>query len=255
MRSETLSLLSNPYTGEPLRLEENQLVDIETNQSFQIKNGIPIFTSAKSLKGRSSWYRHFYDMIAFAYDGIVNFGNTIKINTEGVIRKEYFGKFDIRRGDKVLETAIGTASNLFFLPPHGDYYGIDISWGMLKRAQKRLIDSNRKAELFQGDGAYLPFKDDTFDLVFHMGGLQFYSEPYRGVSEMARVAKSGTTIHILDEIRSIARTLKRNRIVHPKSRASYAFMDLHLLAPDNMDHIRKEKLPEKDYYLLTFQKP
>jgi ubiquinone/menaquinone biosynthesis C-methylase UbiE len=253
MRSETLPLLCNPFTGEPLRLEENQLIGIDTNQSFPIKNGIPSFILKDDLKGRSKWFRHFYDAVAFAYDSIVDLGDILRINSEGNIRQEYISRLDIHPGEKVLETAVGTASNFLFLPSHGEYFGIDISLNMLNRAQKKLTSAHRKAELFHGDGAYLPFKDETFDLVFHMGGLQFYSDPYRGVSEMARVAKSGTIIHILDEIKSIKRTLRQNPSKYCEEDS--ALTDLHLLLPNHIEEPLINQFPGNDFYLITFVKP
>ena len=255
MRPETLFLLCNPYTGESLRLEENQLVGIETNQSFPIKNGIPSFISEARLKSPNKWNRHFYDTGAFAYDSIVDLGNFLRINSEGKIRRDYISNLEINPGDKVLETAVGTASNFLYLPSHGEYFGIDISLRMLYVAQKKLTKHYREVELYHGEGAYLPFKDNTFDLVFQMGGLQFYTDPYQGVREMARVAKYGTTIHILDETRSIKRTIQRNSEIISTSKVDYSLADLNLLVPKNMDNIQIKQFLGSDFYLLVFQKP
>jgi ubiquinone/menaquinone biosynthesis C-methylase UbiE len=255
MRLETLSILQNPYTGEHLRLVNNTLVGEESNQTFPIREGIPNFISEKHLRGRSRWYRRFYDSIAFAYDQAVNFGDSLNFNSEGWVRKEYIGKLQINPGDKVLETALGTASNLFFLPSHGDYYGVDISWQMLKRAQNKLYRGRRTAELFLADGTYLPFKDNSFDMVFHMGGLQFYSDPYQGVSEMARVAKRGTTIHILDEKRSIRGILERSRASSDLATKKHSPSSLQLLVPCEMDNVQSNLLFDRDFFFLTFSKP
>jgi uncharacterized protein YbaR (Trm112 family) len=255
MRPETLSLLRNPFTGERMRLVNNWLVGEESNQAFPILEGIPNFISEKHLLGRSKWYRRFYDSIAFVYDHVVNFGDRLNLNSEGLIRKEYIGQFQINPGDRVLETALGTASNLFFLPTLGDYYGVDISRQMLKRAQNKLNREKRTAELFQADGAYLPFKDNSFDMVFHMGGLQFYSDPFRGVHEMARVAKRGTTIHILDEKRSIGGILKRNLDNSDLSTGRQSPSDLQRLVPRGMDKVQSTFLLDGDFFVLTFLKP
>jgi ubiquinone/menaquinone biosynthesis C-methylase UbiE len=255
MRPETLSLLRNPYTGERLRLGNNALVGEESNQTFPIQEGIPNFISQKHLHGRSRWYRRFYDSIAFAYDQAVNFGDRLNFNSEGFIRKEYIGKLQINSGDKVLETALGTASNLLFLPPYGDYYGVDISWQMLKRAKNILYRRERTAELFQADGAYLPFKDHSFDVVFHMGGLQFYSDPYRGVNEMARVAKRGTTIHILDEERSVGGIMGRSLASSDPDTTRHSLSDLRRLVPSGMKNVQSNLLFDRDFFVLTFYKP
>jgi len=251
----TLSVLLNPYTNEPLILEYNSLVSRDSNQSFPIRDGIPNFISEKHLKRRSKWFRHFYDGVAFAYDRVVNFGDTLGLNSEGILRKEYIGNLEIKPGEKVLEIAIGTASNLFFLPPDGDYYGVDISAKMLKRAKKKLHQEKRTAELFQADGEYLPFKDNSFGLVFQMGGLQFYSNPYRGLEEMARVAKRGTTVHVLDEKRSIRGVLRRCSVCKNQNIKKHSIFDMHQLAPMGMENIQSRILFDSDFYLLTFRKP
>ncbi len=256
MRPETLPIMRNPYTGEPFELKNNQLVDVKTGQMFPIRNGIPIILAKKSLAQRNKFFRWFYDLIAFAYDPIITLGDVLKVNTEGIIRQEYISNLNVKPGDKVLETAVGTASNILLLPEEGDYYGLDISWRMLKIAQKKIHSSHRKVELFQGDGAFLPFQDDTFDLTLHMGGLQFYSNPFRGVSEMARVAKPGKTIHILDEIKSISRRLfqKKGRTI-PTPIKNHASSIGSLLVPENMVEVNTKTLPGDYYFLLSFKKP
>jgi ubiquinone/menaquinone biosynthesis C-methylase UbiE len=255
MDPRTLSILRNPYTKERLILENNFLVSEDSNQSFPIRDGIPNFILEKYLNRRSKWFRRFYDAIAFAYDGVVNFGDRLRFNSEGIIRKEYIGNLEIKTGEKVLETAIGTASNLFFLPPDGDYYGVDISAKMLKHAKERLQYRKRTAQLFQADGEYLPFKDNSFDLVFQMGGLQFYSHPYRGLEEMARVAKRGTTVHVLDEKRSIRGVLRRCSACKNQNIKKHSIFDLHQLVPMGMENIQSRILFDSDFYLLTFCKP
>ena len=256
MRPETLSIMCNPYTGKPFLKKNNRLIDMKTGQTFPIRNGIPIILAEESLAGSNRFYRWLYDVIAFAYDPIISLGDALKINTEGNIRQEYIADLNVNPGDKVLETAVGTASNILLLPEEGDFYGLDISWHMLKIAQKKISSDLRKAELFQGDGAFLPFQDDTFDLAFHMGGLQFYSDPFKGVSEMARVAKPGKTIHILDEIRSISRRILRKKGVKiPLPLKNHVSSMGSLLVPKNMVDVKITHLPGGDYFSLSFKKP
>ena len=255
MRPETLSLLCNPYNGEELHFENNTLIGVESKRIYPIIDGIPRFLSDNHLSGRSKWFRGFYDSIAFAYDSVENLGNALSINSEGFVRSHYIGDLNIKPGEKVLETSVGTASNLFFMPPEGDYYGTDISMQMLKRAKKKLQHGKRTAELFQADGEYLPFKENSFDLVLQMGGLQFYSNPKRGLVEMARVAKRGTTIHVLDEKRSIKGVLRRYDNLKDRTISKRSLSDLHQLIPHGMGKIQHKILFESDFYLLTFSKP
>jgi ubiquinone/menaquinone biosynthesis C-methylase UbiE len=186
----------------------------------------------KHLKGRNKWYKNFYDLTAFAYDLVVGLGDSLRINTEGIVRENYISKLEISPGDMVLETAIGTGSNLKFLPDHGKYFGVDISWQMLK------------------------FDDNSFDLVFHMGGLQFYSDPNNGIIEMARVAKPNTRIHILDEISGAGRVISRLLNLSPASPKYFSPVEnMKLLVPKNMKDVSSKPIPKTHFYTLSFKKP
>lgn len=256
MQKNTLSLLCNPYLGEPFKLEGDYLIGIASGQKFPIVNGIPMIYYHKSHSWNNKWNRWQHDRSAFAYDTIMKWGDLLKINSEEIVRKTYIQNFNIKSGDKVLETAIGTANNLNYLPAHGDYFGQDISIQMLKIAQRKVRKSDREIELFQGDGAYIPFQDNTFDLVFQMGGLQFYEDPFRGVSEMARTAKNGTTIHILDEVRGAMKMLK-GMPAHEKysHKADTAVKAMARLVPHSMQSISSGIIQNSNFYYLRFDKP
>ena len=45
----------------------------------------------------------------------------------------------------------------------------------------------------------LPFADNTFDIVFHNGGINFFNDKALAISEMLRVAKAGNKLLIADE--------------------------------------------------------
>jgi len=45
----------------------------------------------------------------------------------------------------------------------------------------------------------LPFADNTFDIVFHNGGINFFNDKALAMNEMLRVAKPGSKLLIADE--------------------------------------------------------
>ena len=45
----------------------------------------------------------------------------------------------------------------------------------------------------------LPYKDNSFDSVFHVGGINFFNDKKAAIEEMIRVAKPNTKITIVDE--------------------------------------------------------
>lgn len=256
MRVETIQMMCNPYYGEPFWHDGDQLVGTTSGRRYPIKDGIPVILESIGQPRQTAFSRLSYDFLAFAYDPIVKLGESIRVNTEKIVRQNIIQQLEIKPGDKVLETATGTGSNLEFLPPHGDYYGLDLSLRLLRRAQKKLGAKLPNLDLFQADGAYVPFRDDSFDLVFHMGGIQFYADPFRGVSEMARVAKPGTTVHVIDEISGAVRTLRRlpahrRYSVTPEK----AIEGITHLIPHSMQDKRCSAIPGTDFYHMTFSKP
>lgn len=45
--------------------------------------------------------------------------------------------------------------------------------------------------LFMGAAEHLPFRDEAFEVVFHFGGINFFSDKAAAIREMLRVAKPG----------------------------------------------------------------
>ena len=256
MRADTLELLCNPYTGEPFKLVDNMLVGVASGQSFPIRQGIPVIHDPTHHPWRVRWNRFLYDLYALMYDRIMDWSEILKSSSEASIRREYIANLPVASGYKILECATGTASNLLQLPLQGEYYAQDLSWQMLVRGQQKLENAGRSAELFQGDGAFLPFRNQTFDLVFQMGALQFYTDPFKGVSEMARVAKPGAQVHIIDEVRGAIRTLRRLPAhAHHAKGKTIAVKATAVLVPPSMQEIETEILPGGDFYALRFTTP
>ena len=55
--------------------------------------------------------------------------------------------------------------------------------------------------LIHGSAEDLPFADNSFDIVFHSGGINFFSNKakVKAISEMIRVAKPGMKILLTNE--------------------------------------------------------
>ncbi len=108
----------------------------------------------------------------------------------------------VKPGDRALDLCCGTGDIAFALAARGaEVTGLDFSEKMLEVAQSRLRKrpSNIPGVKFmQGDAERLPFPDNSFDAVTVGYGLRNLSSWESGLNEMARVARPGGRIVVLD---------------------------------------------------------
>jgi ubiquinone/menaquinone biosynthesis C-methylase UbiE len=265
MRAETLEILCSPLEHAPLRLETRPalngdatqfLVNHEHGLQFPIRDGIPIFVEPEAVTGINSRFRRIYDSWAPFYDLLSRVGLFILGLSEHRLRSEFVGKLEIMKGCRVLSTSVGTGSDLSFIPASCKYYGLDLSAGMLKVCRNRAQRLGALAELFLGQAEYLPFKDETFDVVYQMGGINFFGDQGRAIREMVRVAKNGSKLVIMDETEKVARALEnvpginawfrhqRRPIVPPTA-----------MIPAGMEEVESCELYDGQAWFLSFRKP
>jgi SAM-dependent methyltransferase len=111
----------------------------------------------------------------------------------------YLGLLKVNSGDSVLETSVGTGLNFKYLPKGVSLTGIDLSPELLINCLSNLRRLHPSADLFLGNAECLPFADSSFDVVFHVGGTNFFNDRAKAIREMIRVAKTGSYILIADE--------------------------------------------------------
>ena len=159
-----------------------------------------------------------------------------------------------------MEVSIGPGVNLPYLvdrPDVGEICGLDISPGQLLRCQAYTRRKGWDIDLFLGNGEELPFKDDIFDGIFHVGGINFFNDKQAAIHEMIRVACPGARILIADETEKGARgyektlpgfkssfTGKRTPIIPPVD-----------LVPREMLDIRLLEVWKGWFYCIEFRKP
>jgi ubiquinone/menaquinone biosynthesis C-methylase UbiE/uncharacterized protein YbaR (Trm112 family) len=253
MEDHVLSLLCDPDTRYALELAGNNLRNTATGRIYPIRDGIPLFVS--TVAGPNLKYQTLYDRIAPGYDLAERLSHwfTGKQN----YRQEFLSELEIKPGARMLEVAVGTGSNLPFLPSDVDFYGVDLSWGMLRKCQRNLLQWNRRAHLFQGEAERLPFKVEAFDCVFHAGGINSFTDRVRAIKEMIWVARSGAKIVIVDETeKAVKEVCERTPVVRryfePGSENVRCPIDL---VPDEMKEMKVREIFDGKMYCLTFRKP
>lgn len=227
--------------------------------NYSIVDGIPQFIKSEDLHGLNrnfskmydwfSWGYRLFSKVAFAYIGM----------DEETGRREITDRLD-PRGGKVLEVSVGPGVNLPYLvqrPDVSEVFGLDISLGQLARCQSYIRQNGWNIDLFLGNGEQLPFQDESFEGVFHVGGINFFNNKKAAIDEMIRIAKPGARILIADETEKGA--LGYEKFI-PGFKNSFGGKRTVIVPP--MDLVPKEMLETHVFdvwkgwlYCLEFRKP
>lgn len=111
------------------------------------------------------------------------------------LRAYLFDKAGLSNARRVLEVGCGTGAILRDLPTSASLHGLDLDPAAL--AQCRIHASN--ATLVRGDGLFLPYPDEIFDILYCHYFLLWVSDPVQAVREMKRVTRINGHILALAE--------------------------------------------------------
>jgi ubiquinone/menaquinone biosynthesis C-methylase UbiE len=261
--SPTLDLLRSPVSLEPLLLLEEhdlQVLASPSGERFPIRNGIPTLLRPTDRTGLNRKYNHLYETIGGFYDDIQRVTCALTGFKRDDYVMSYLGLLEVKPGDAVLETSVGTGLNFNYLPRGVKLFGLDLSSEMLANCQANLRRWGLHADLFQGNAEHLPFADSSFDVVFHVGGINFFNDRAAAIEEMIRVAKPGSLLLIADEteehVQSSFETAPLIGLFFKNRKAPVAApVDL---VPRTMRQVRLTTLNvigKNRFYALTFRKP
>jgi demethylmenaquinone methyltransferase/2-methoxy-6-polyprenyl-1,4-benzoquinol methylase len=110
----------------------------------------------------------------------------------------------VRRGNKVLDIAGGTgdltAKFSRIVGPEGTVVLADINDSMLKVGRDRLMDRGvvNNVTFSQADAQYLPFPDNTFDVITIAFGMRNVTDKDLALRSMLRVLKPGGRLLVLE---------------------------------------------------------
>ena len=126
-------------------------------------------------------------------NSIMTYYNQIASGYEELHKEEQLKKIAIIKNKikfqpswRILDVGCGP----YFGDFEGKVIGIDSSRELLKKAKKKI-------PVIQGKGEFLPFKENSFDVVVSLTALQNFDDIEKGIQEIRRVAKKIAVITVL----------------------------------------------------------
>lgn len=274
MSPDVTDLLRCPKTREKLQFdgapECGDLVSAESRRRWPGEDGFCKLYVERDVRGTDRLLRLFYDGAPRLHDPAVRVLLPLLQGGRGEAetRAGYWPLLDLEglpapkaRPFRILDVGIGTGVDLEDLAvraPAGPVHvvGVDLSLGMLRlcRARRRPPRPALSVDLLLADAHALPFADATFDAVLHVGATGSFRDPKTALAEMARVARPGAPIVVVDEQLDPA---ERHGALMRAAFRALTFYDraprspVHLL-PDTAHDVRETQLG-RCYYGLRFR--
>lgn len=238
-------------------------------RTWPIREGLPVLFDDSEIRGNDRLLNTIYDRFAALHDPAVKLTMPLfGTGRESTMRQRYIDRLELdaladQEVVRILEIGIGTGANVARLHaalpkgPKLELWGVDLALGMVRRCQTRLArEGHEDTRLVLADAHALPFADDYFDRVFHVGATNNYSDPKLALSEMARVARPNTPIVVVDE--RLAPD-ERHSLYHRAMFRLVTFYDWSpqppvSLVPAGAANIRDEQIA-RFFYCLTFSVP
>jgi ubiquinone/menaquinone biosynthesis C-methylase UbiE/uncharacterized protein YbaR (Trm112 family) len=263
-KSWDINLLACPRCHGSLALHENtqsgSLRCRQCGREYAIIDGIPHFAPYKDLTGFNRRFAGLYDWFSIIYRLFSKTAFKFIGTSEDKARDEILARLE-PNGGRVLEVSIGPGVNLPYLMANikvKEVYGLDLSNGQLRHCQRYIEKKGWDTALFQGNAEELPFQNDIFDSVFHIGGINFFNDKKKAIEEMIRVAKPGSRIVICDETEKGARGYE---VTLPGFKRSFKQKRTPVtppveMVPDEMEEFcLDENIWKGWFYCLEFRKP
>lgn len=230
-------------------------------ENLEKQDWIPIYLNEKYLSGDNEKYMKMYNKLSKWYDfwekwiGWFVYGNSV-----AKMRTNLMEHLEWKNWVSVLYISIGTGKDLNFIPKNVDLKSLDITWadisfGMLKKC-KSVWKNRTNLSLVNCCAEDLPFKDNTFDIVFHVWWINFFSDKKLAIEEMLRVAKPWTKIMIADETADFIEKQYKKSIFTKKyyENRSFDLSKIEKYIPENVKEKNTELVWDKKFYCITFKK-
>jgi ubiquinone/menaquinone biosynthesis C-methylase UbiE len=150
------------------------------------------------------------------------------------------GSIEIQPSDRILEVGFGSGVDIgrvSRLATQGWVAGIDRSDVMVQQAKKRNIAAiqTKRVDLQCASAASIPYANATFDKIFSINVVQFWTNPLDELTELQRVLKPGGLI-------ALAIQPRISNATEATSQETGQFL-VHLLTAAGFEQVRLESKP------------
>ena len=135
--------------------------------------------------------RTFYRYLSKVYDRVNPFVWNERMRDEAV------GMLDFAGDERVLDVGCGTGfATEALLETAGEVHGLDQSVHQLEQAWAKL-GKHDPVRFSLGDAERLPYADDSFDVVWSSGSIEYWPNPVATLAELRRVGRPGGQVLVV----------------------------------------------------------
>jgi len=194
------AILRDPETGQSLERRNRAYVRSD-GKCYPLHDGILSAVFPESLTGDDAHWNRFYDLFAPFYDFTQRVLGRLMAGVDSTEAwKDVVARLKLPPSGRVLEVSPGPGIVQKLLRAQigerGELAALDLSRNMLRQCQKR---GDRNACLVHGNGQHLPFADNSFDALFHFGGVNLFNDPAKALGEFIRVVRKDGIVSWGDE--------------------------------------------------------
>jgi len=256
-----LHILRDPLDHAALEMQDGALVNTGSQRRYSIVNSIPVLLETSDLGPQNQKTQMMYQWMSRGFDLSDRLGNLLFRGALTKMRRALVQKLGLKPGIRCLYTSIGTGLDLRYLAEsvplaQMELVGLDLSMGMLEQCKKKLVGCEKTTLLVQANAERLPFADQSFDVVFHVGGINLFDRPAEAVREMVRVARPGSLILYCDETSKVVKDLyQKNPLTRAACKDASSQFDPRDWVPEGAIGAEYEEIANGKMYFLSFRVP
>lgn len=202
-----------PETGKPLKPSGDVYIR-EDGKQYKVQDGILSIVYPETLSGEDAQMNQTYELLAPFYDFFEQLTWRLFIGSDIVQdRKDLISQIKFPSGIRLLEVSPG--SGVFQralreqITAQGKIVSLDLSMNMLRQCQTR--NKSLDIHLIHGNAQHLPFDDNSFDGLYHFGGINLFNDPDQAIRECIRVVKKiAWSVGAMKGLRLTIRTILEN---------------------------------------------